>query len=103
MVRPTTLYRSTGALNIRDKSSSPENKKDFSQFKYNFRNTGKDYQSETARKEVLAVKENIDHIRNLLNMVHTFNNNSNLLQCTVIYFKCQNSFLCLPSFYDIVK
>ena len=101
MVRPTTLYRSTGALNIRDKNSSPENKKDFGQFKYSFRNTGKDYQSETARKEVLAVKKNIDQIRDLLNMVLTFNNN--FFSATVIYFKCQNSFLCLLSFYDIVK
>ena len=71
MVRPTTLYRSTGALNIRDKNSSRENIEDLSQFKfkYNFRNTGKEYQSATASKEVLAVKEKIDQIKDLLNMV----------------------------------
>ena len=69
MVRPTTLYRSTGALNITDKSSSPGNKKDFNPIKYNFRYTGKESQSASASKEALAVKEKIDQIKDLLNMV----------------------------------
>ena len=71
MVRPTTLYRSTGALNIRDKNSSnPENKLDFSQFKYKASYSGKESQAASASKEVLAVREKLDQLKDLLEMVY---------------------------------
>ena len=66
MVRPTTLYRSTGALNIRDKNSSPEHKKDLTQFKYKASYSGKESQAASASKEVL---EKLDHLKDLLEMV----------------------------------
>ena len=66
MVRPTTLYRSTGALSIRDKNSSPEHKKDLTQFKYKASYSGKESQAASASKEVL---EKLDHLKDLLEMV----------------------------------
>ena len=70
MVRPTTLYRSTGALNIRDKNSSPEHKKDLTQFKYKASYSGQESQAASASKEVLAVREKLDQLKDLLEMVY---------------------------------
>ena len=70
MVRPTTLYRSTGALNITDKNSSPDHRKDFSQFKNSFSFTEKDSQSASSSNEVLTVAEKLNQLKDLLNMVY---------------------------------
>ena len=70
MVRPTTLYRSTGALNIRDKHvSSPEHKMDFTQFKHKASYSAQESQAASASKEVLAVREKLDQLKDLLEMV----------------------------------
>ena len=101
MVRPTTLYRSTGALNIRDKkSSSPEHKMDFTQFKYKASYSGKESQPASASKEVLAVREKLDQLKDLLEMVLI---KSSLVKLNVNVKMFLNSSQCLPLLYGIIK
>ena len=101
MVRPTTLYRSTGALNIRDKnSSSPEHKMDFTQFKYKASYSGKESQAASASKEVLAVREKLDQLKDLLEMVLI---KSSLVKLNV-NVKMFSKFLSMFAlFYGIIK
>ena len=111
MVRPTTLYRSTGALNIRDKNSSnPEHKLDFSQFKYKASYSGKESQAASASKEVLAVREKLDQLKDLLEMVYNITLKLNIWKSSLLLVKLNvnvkmfSKFLSMFAlFYGIIK